>query len=207
MSANAQQSFRSQLSGFRWANSVQDDSQRTQQQEGSNNPFGRVWNSMSGYIPLRNEGRSQEEEAYFALSRWERFLGFLACCAGGIACFGVAFLFLPILAIKPRKFALAFTLGSLLFMLGFAILHGPWNHLKHILSSERLPFSLAYFGSLGLTLFFAIGIRSTLGTLIAAIIQVVALLSYLAAYFPGGITTLRFGGQMALRGAGSVLPF
>ena len=30
-------------------------------------------------------------------------------------------------AIKPRKFALAFTLGSLLFMLGFAILHGPWN--------------------------------------------------------------------------------
>ena len=23
---------------------------------------------MSGYIPLRNEGRSQEEEAYFALS-------------------------------------------------------------------------------------------------------------------------------------------
>lgn len=30
-------------------------------------------------------------------------------------------------AIKPRKFALAFTLGSCLFMLGFAILHGPWN--------------------------------------------------------------------------------
>ncbi|WVW79525.1 hypothetical protein I302_101494 [Kwoniella bestiolae CBS 10118] len=205
MSSSAQQSFRSQLSGFRWANSVQDDSQRAQQE--TSNPLGRVWNSMSGYIPLRNEGRSQEEEAYFALSRWERFLGFLACCAGGIACFGVAFLFLPILAIKPRKFALAFTLGSLLFMLGFAILHGPWNHLKHILSPERLPFSLAYFGSLALTLFFAIGIRSTLGTLIAAIIQVVALLSYLAAYFPGGITTLRFGGQMALRGAGSVLPF
>lgn len=59
-----------------------------------------------------------------------------------MACFGIAFLFLPIrelafqsmwlpeltsVAIKPRKFALAFTLGSLLFMLGFAILHGPWN--------------------------------------------------------------------------------
>ncbi|OCF35709.1 SFT2 domain-containing protein [Kwoniella heveanensis CBS 569] len=209
MSSSAQQSFRSQLSGFRWANSVQDDSQQAAaaNASGSSNPLGRVWNSMSGYIPLRNEGRSQEEEAYFALSRWERFLGFLACCVGGMACFGVAFLFLPILAIKPRKFALAFTLGSLLFMLGFAILHGPWNHLKHILSPERLPFSLAYFGSLALTLFFAIGIRSTIGTLVAAIIQVGALLSYLAAYFPGGITTLRFGGQMALRGAGSVLPF
>jgi hypothetical protein len=32
-----------------------------------------------------------------------------------------------LVAVKPRKFALAFTLGSLLFMLGFAILHGPWN--------------------------------------------------------------------------------
>ncbi|KAK1922778.1 Got1/Sft2-like family-domain-containing protein [Papiliotrema laurentii] len=203
MSASAQQSFRSQLSGFRWANSVQDDSQAPAAQQGV---FGRAWGGLSGYIPLRNEGRSQEEEAYFALSRWERFLGFLACCAGGLACFGIAFLFLPMLAIKPRKFALAFTLGSLLFMLGFAILHGPWNHLKHIMSKERLPFSLAYFGSLALTLFFAIGVRSTIGTLVAAIIQVVALLSYLAAYFPGGITTLRFGGQMALRGAGSMLP-
>jgi hypothetical protein len=25
-----------------------------------------------------------------------RFIGFLACCAGGMACFGIAFLFLPI---------------------------------------------------------------------------------------------------------------
>ncbi len=150
-----------------------------------------------------------------------RFLGFLACCAGGLACFFIAFLFLPIrevdiyhtlpssvsrseiadmnveilrlqVALKPRKFALAFTLGSCLFMLGFAILHGPWNReylvllfnylslfifnglwvdvadrlvpdVKHILSQERLPFSIAYFGSLGLTLFFAIGVSLLIG--------------------------------------------
>lgn len=98
------------------------------------------------------------------------------------------------------------------------------SDVKHVFSAERLPFSLAYFGSLGLTLFFAIGIRSTIGTIVAAIIQVSycvscaeahniwltiqvgALLSYVAAYFPGGMTTLRFGGQMLLRGAGNVLP-
>ena len=67
MSSATQQSFRSQLSGFRWANSVQDDSQQPPPSS-STNPLGRVWDSMSGYIPLRNEGRSQEEEAYFALS-------------------------------------------------------------------------------------------------------------------------------------------
>jgi len=67
MSASAQQSFRSQLSGFRWANSVQDDSPAAAAQQ-PQGVFGRAWGGLSGYIPLRNEGRSQEEEAYFALS-------------------------------------------------------------------------------------------------------------------------------------------
>jgi hypothetical protein len=71
-----------------------------------------------------------------------------------------------------------------------------------------LPFTAAYLISLGLTLYFAIGVRlandptgflslaraeqtyrvqqlqSYIGTLVAAIVQVVALLSYLVAYFP-----------------------
>ncbi|KIR26637.1 SFT2 domain-containing protein [Cryptococcus deuterogattii 99/473] len=194
MSDSAQRSFRSQLSSFRWANSVQDDSQPPPPPTTSN-PFSRAWNSMSGYIPLRNEGNSQEEEAYFALSsplnhgslHWPLPLEAACSCLdlpsymvlGTVCCF---------LAEPP--------LTSDIFLVD----------LKHILSPERLPFSLCYFGSLGLTLFFAIGIRSTIGTLLASIIQVVALLSYVTAYFPGGMTTLRLGGQMAMRGAGNLLP-
>lgn len=67
MSNNAASSFRSQLSGFRWANSVQDDSAASAPAS-QGNVFSRSWNSVSGYIPLRNEGASREEEAYFALS-------------------------------------------------------------------------------------------------------------------------------------------
>nr|KIR86415.1 SFT2 domain-containing protein [Cryptococcus tetragattii IND107] len=173
---------------------------------------------MSGYIPLRNEGNSQEEEAYFALSvsglgtSCGAFLDANALTQSsevgkvswisGLLCWWNSMFWYRILisahsyvVAAPRDilvvktclltFALAFTLGSCLFMLGFAILHGPWNRL---------------------TLFFAIGIRSTIGTLLASIIQVVALLSYVTAYFPGGMTTLRLGGQMAMRGAGNLLP-
>jgi hypothetical protein len=69
MSTNAANSFHSQLSGFRWANSVQDDSARAANTNASSgNMFSRTWSSVSGYIPLRNEGQSAEEEAYFALS-------------------------------------------------------------------------------------------------------------------------------------------
>ncbi|KAL7415799.1 ER-to-golgi vesicle protein transport Sft2 [Mrakia frigida] len=205
------QSFASQLSSFRWAQggSTNDSTPLASATlpPAPTSYWNSFQNSVSGYVPLRSADRTNEEEAYFALSRWERFMAFLGCLAGGAVCFFVAFLTLPILAIKPRKFAVAFTLGSFLFMMGFSVLMGPVAHFKHLISPERLPFSIAYVGSLGMTMYMAVGAKSFFGTLISAIIQVVALLSYLAAYFPGGITTLRFGGQMALRGAGSVLPF
>ena len=70
---STEQTFRANLSQFRWANSVQDDSQ--QQQSQSSNPFARFYNAVGGgYIPLRSSERSNEEEAYFALSRWDRYV-------------------------------------------------------------------------------------------------------------------------------------
>jgi len=91
-------------------------------------------------------------------------------------------------------------------MFGFAVLNGPINHIKHLVSKERLPFSFAYFGSLGLTLYFALGPQWKLAALLCAAVQIVAVVAYVLAYFPGGVQTLRFGGQIALRGAGSLLP-
>ncbi|GAA5940303.1 hypothetical protein JCM3775_004428 [Rhodotorula graminis] len=199
----AEANWRQNLQGFRWASGVTDDSQQASEQS----PFARFSQALSGGIPLRSNERSNEEEAYFALSRWERFLGFLLCIAGAAACFAVSFFIgLPMLAIKPRKFAVAFSLGSVLFMVGFSILQGPLAHAKHIFSSDRLPFTAAYFGSLFLTLFFALVKHSYFATLICGAAQCVALVFYFVSYFPGGFQTLSFGSRMALRGAGSFLP-
>ncbi|GAA5920104.1 hypothetical protein JCM1841_004099 [Sporobolomyces salmonicolor] len=201
----AESSFRQNLAGFRWAQGVTDDSAAAAASESS--PFARFTQALSGGIPLRSNDRSNEEEAYFALSRWERFLGFLLCCAGASACFAVSFFIgLPLLAIKPRKFAVSFSLGSVLFMVGFAILSGPVAHAKHLFSAERLPFTAAYFGSLFLTLFFALVRHSYFATLVCGIVQCAALVFYFVSYFPGGFQTLSFGSRMALRGAGSLLP-
>ncbi|KAF8556721.1 ER-to-golgi vesicle protein transport Sft2 [Imleria badia] len=210
-----EQSFRNNLSQFRWARGVTDDSQQAQPVQPSANPFSRFYNAVAGdYVPLRSSERSNEDEAWFALSRWERLLGFGACLIGACVCFFFAFLGLPWLPIRPAKFALAFSMGSLLVMVGqvrppppFSVLIGPINHIKHLVSRERLPFSAVYLVSLGLTLYFALGAHSQLGSLLAGIVQVVALVAYVLAYFPGGTQTLRFGGQIALRGAGSLLPF
>jgi len=206
---STEQSFRANLSQFRWANSVQDDSQQQQQQQQpqSSNPFARFYNAVGGgYIPLRSSERSNEEEAYFALSRWDRLIGFGACLLGAAVCFFVAFLTAPLIPIRPAKFALALSLGSLLVMFGFSVLVGPITHLKHLVSKERLPFSAAYITSLALTIYFSISVKSYLGSLICAAVQVVCLVAYVLAYFPGGTTTLRFGSSMILRGASTILP-
>jgi hypothetical protein len=75
--SSTESNFRSNLSQFRWARGVTDDSQPlgTQAPAGtSRNPFSRFYNAVGGaYVPLRSNERSNEEEAYFALSRWERF--------------------------------------------------------------------------------------------------------------------------------------
>jgi hypothetical protein len=73
MSAPNAQSFRDQLSGFRWARGTNDDSQAQQAAApASTNPFSRMYSSVSEYVPLRSGQRSNEEESYMALSRWER---------------------------------------------------------------------------------------------------------------------------------------
>ncbi|WFD02437.1 hypothetical protein MOBT1_001120 [Malassezia obtusa] len=163
---------------------------------------------LSGYVPLRSSERSNEEEAYLSLSHWERFLGFLSCLAGSALCFLFSFLFLapPILALRPHKFALAFTLGNVLFLVGFAILSGPTAYVRHLFSAARWPFSVAYLSSMAGTLYFALGPRWRLVTLLFAVLELGALLTYLAAYFPGGVTTLRYAGSMLARGGSSLLP-
>ncbi|EKV15413.1 Golgi traffic protein SFT2, putative [Penicillium digitatum PHI26] len=131
----------------------------------SYNPFGE-----GGYVqlPTHNEGpgaplpaatRREEEEGFFALSRWDRMLIFGACNLGAAICFMICFFLFPVLSLKPRKFAVLWSVGSVLFLLSWAVLMGPWTYAKHLVSGTRLPFTAAYFGAIALTLYFAIGVR------------------------------------------------
>jgi len=168
------------------------------------NPFG-----SGGYVRLptqENPGgqlpaptRREEEEGWFALSRWDRLLVFGACNLGALSCFVICFFLFPVLSLKPRKFAILWTVGSILFLASWAALMGPWAYLQHLISTPRLPFTSAYFGSIGLTLYFSLGLKSTLLTLLSSIIQLACLLWYLISYFPMGGTGLRFAASVGAR--------
>lgn len=143
----------------------------------------------------KGEPRSFSRSRHLKSTVCRRFLGFIGCLVGAAVCFAVAFLTLPLLAIRPAKFALSFRYvctmalcsSRLTFLpalvacwlcsgkghtrkaqarlrlcispYSFSVLIGPINHIRHLISKERLPFSIAYLVSLGLTLYFALGVR------------------------------------------------
>lgn len=115
-------------------------------------------------------------------------------------------MYIPILIFAARKFSILFTFGSLFIIISFAILLGPVNHLKHQFSKERLPFTVAYFGTLMATLYMALVVQSTILTTIFAFMQGIALLWYVLTYIPGGQTGLMFFSKMAASTVTNSLP-
>jgi len=200
------------MNSLGWSRRDPDVPVNTAQQTGllssikSLNPFG-----DSGYVrlpttegagaPLPARTRREEDEAWFTLSRWDRILVFSGCNLGALACFVIVFALWPIMMAKPRKFAILWSLGSALFLASWAAMMGPITYAQHLISTPRLPFTAAYFGSIALTLYFSLGLGNTLLTFISSIVQLACLLWYLVSYFPMGSSGLRlattFGAQRA----------
>ncbi|EFJ47552.1 hypothetical protein VOLCADRAFT_61248 [Volvox carteri f. nagariensis] len=129
----------------------------------------------------------------FSIPSGQALVYFFSFMAAGAVFLMLAFmLFLPVVILAPSKFALSFTLGCLSIMVGFMQLRGWKQQLQHMMSSERLPYSMGYIGSVLATLYAALIMRSYLLSLLCSGLQVVALLYYLMSYFPGGANGVKF---------------
>ena len=71
----SEQAFRSSLAQFRWTPAAEPSPPQpfTSNPSGESGFLERLYHSTSAYVPLRSDERSNEEEAYVALSRWERY--------------------------------------------------------------------------------------------------------------------------------------
>ena len=143
-------------------------------------------------LPISTQDLVQTQEpSWFTLSRTERLMLFVCCLLGSTACFTLCVFLFPVLAIKPRKFGLLWTMGSLLFILAFGFFMGPVAYIKHLTSRERLPFTGFFFGSCFLTIYFAAIVKSSILTIPCALLELIAVLYYAISYFPFGGTSLR----------------
>ena len=163
-------------------------------------PFGSSHSSKSGddEEALLGDGTDSEIkkdsclDCFPSLSKKQRIFGFLTSLGLGVFFFSFATVYVPVIVLKARKFALLFSLGSLFTLGSFSFLWGPWNHIKHLFGKERLPFTSVYFGTLAATLYFALGLQSYLLTTMAAVCQVLALLWFVISYIPGGKYGLQY---------------
>lgn len=91
-------------------------------------------------VPFLSSFSSYSEGLPFtSRQRWKHFTALLLLSA---LMFVLAGAFLPLVLLRPQKFCLFFTLGSMLSMASFAVLRGPLEQLKHMCSVQRCALSL-----------------------------------------------------------------
>jgi len=156
------------------------------------NPF----RSQSVYLE-DDENYVTSEPGMFELSRWDRMLVFALCFAGALCCWLICIFLFPVLSLKPRKFALLWSLGLIFFLISFGVLQGAQAYLVHLFSSTRIIFTIVFGASIILTLISSLSLKSTLLSIIFAAIQLVAALWYTVSYFPLGRQTLNLAGGVA----------
>ncbi|XP_028393652.1 protein transport protein SFT2-like [Dendronephthya gigantea] len=188
--------------------STQDDRESShnndyQETSANNSEANSWWGSFSS--------KAQEPDPWLpGLTKTQRILGFFLFLFLGMFCFGMAAMLIPFIILKSRKFVALYTMGSVFTLGSFSLLWGPYHHLKHLLSVERLPFTVTYFGSMSATLYVAIFMKSTLLTLFCAVIQVITLIWYIASYIPGGTSGMkmmsRFVSSAAMKTVSKTLP-
>jgi len=140
------------------------------------------------------------------LSRKERIIGFFVLLGMGVVFFILSGLYIPVLLFKARKFSIFFTLGSVFTFASLSVLWGFLSFIKHLFSPGRIVFTGMYFGSLFATLFFAVGLQSTILTVIGIIFQFIALLSFVVSYLPGGVAGLTYLGKFVTSSFSKTLP-
>ncbi|KAJ8748196.1 hypothetical protein K2173_000604 [Erythroxylum novogranatense] len=118
---------------------------------------------------------------------------FAMLLAAGVFFIFIAFtMFLPVMVLVPQKFAICFTIGSAFIIASFFPLKGPRNQISHMISKERLPFTLGFLGTMVGTVYVSTVAHSYILSVLFSVLQVVALSYYAISYFPGGSTGMKF---------------
>ncbi|KAJ1730957.1 hypothetical protein LPJ61_002765 [Coemansia biformis] len=125
-----------------------------------------------------------DDPGLFHLSRTERLMAFGACFVIGLALsiIGSALVFTGHLAV----FAVCYSLGNVVSLLGMCFLVGFKKHLKMAMAPVRLTAFIVYIAFLALTFVSAFAFDIAALCIVFAICQYCALAWYSASYIPYG---------------------
>ncbi|KDO24552.1 hypothetical protein SPRG_10367 [Saprolegnia parasitica CBS 223.65] len=119
--------------------------------------------------------------------------------------FGMASLFLPLLLIRPSKFALSFSLGSVLALSAIAALRGWKSYCLSLVQPAHLLLTTLYLTSLVSTLYACLIMGSYVYVILSASLQLITLGYFLLSAFPGGVAALNTTGRIVAKSAKGIL--
>ena len=125
------------------------------------------------------------------LSYQQRMMGFVLFFVLGTICSCISTMYVPVIVIKPSKFAIPYTLGNLMSMGSTGFLVGLKRQCKSMFDSTRLVASSVFFVSMFGTLYFAFIMKSGVGTMVCVVVQLLAYAWYIASYIPFGRAMLQ----------------
>ena len=124
-----------------------------------------------------------------AAERTSRLKNFFVLLIVSVLLFLFAFSFLPVILLFPQKFALLFSLASLVMQVALSYLKSSFmEYLQALFSKENAVVSGVYFGSMVFTLYAAGVLGSYLIVVVACAVQGFAIMWYVFSMFPGGKT-------------------
>lgn len=129
---------------------------------------------------------------YLGLNRTQRYIGFAICIGGATILFMLSMMYLPFAMIRPSKFAAPYCFASLLVFSSFGFIHGFVSYGHHLVSKDRLPFTLLFIGTTIMTLYSATKNLGYILTVISVLAQLVCLIVYVVSYIPGGQSGITF---------------
>ncbi|XP_050525444.1 uncharacterized protein LOC126896574 [Daktulosphaira vitifoliae] len=142
------------------------------------------------------DGSQQSYISFPTLTKTQRILGFMICVCISCLMFSLSALYLPVLLLKARKFAIFYSTGSIFAFVSVSFLTGPLNHFKFITSKEKLPFLLSYITTLFCTLYFSLFMQSTPFTLLSLTFHLILIFYFLLNSIPFGQKGLSFFGRV-----------
>jgi len=133
-------------------------------------------------------------------SNFKWFVGLLLMAALFLS---MGITFLPLVVLRPQKFAFCFTMASLLFIASLAAMkgQGPIAFCRAQCDPKTLPRTILFYGSMLFTLYASLIVRSYVLVIIAVGFQGMAMALQMGLSIPGGLQGMRIFFTMFLRTA------
>jgi hypothetical protein len=129
------------------------------------------------------------DSAAVTQQQYAYFFGFLG--VGVLLVLLSFFVFLPMIILRPSKFAITFSLGSMMILVSLGFLRGWKNMMSGMMEKERVGPTALYVGSLVGTLWASLVAKSYLLSIGMVGVQVAMLVYYVVSMVPGGATGAR----------------